>query len=128
APISRTAARISSRSRSQLPKTKCVWAGKRRTVAASSMSPQCRMSSAPARLTSWRACCTRSPRPWVSLTMAMRMAHPALPRRVGAPGDGLDQRLDEEVIAPGDRLVHAEALVQVIDAVQQDAFPARPAL
>jgi len=39
----------------------------------------------------------------------------------------LDQRLDEEVIAPGDRLIDAEPLVIMVDAVQQDALPLGPA-
>src|SRR5215471_8666525 len=51
---------------------------------------------------------------------------PELPGGFRLTRHGLYQRLDEEVIAPGDRFVHAETLVVMIDALHQDAFPLRP--
>src|SRR5208283_5438506 len=49
------------------------------------------------------------------------------PRRLGLSCGRLHQRLDEEVISPGHRLIYPQALVLVIDPVEQDSFPARPA-
>src|SRR5262245_3505968 len=53
-------------------------------------------------------------------------ARKKLPRRRRVAREGLDQRLDEEVIAPRDRFVHAELLVVVIHRVHEDALPLRP--
>src|SRR5438105_4820455 len=49
-----------------------------------------------------------------------------LPGCVGAASQGFHKGFDKEMVAPGDRLVHSQALVIMIEAVQQDAFPFRP--
>src|SRR5262245_5357947 len=138
------------RSLSQLPKTKCVVPGKSQTVSASSMSPQWRIRSTPRSSMSLSAISTVAYRLCVSLTTAIRIESSkgimwgripilpcpgrieilphASPRCFGLPRQHLHQRLDEEMIAPGDRLIHAQPLVIMIDAVEQDAFPLGPAL
>src|SRR5205814_782140 len=89
-PISLTAATSLSRSRSQLPNTKCVGTGlNSRTVSGDSMSPQWRTNSTRCSSNRRTASATASPRSWVSLTTPIRMStHPGpaavlgkLPRR-----------------------------------------------
>src|SRR5262245_7246279 len=92
-------------------------------VSTSSMSPQCNTCSTPR----WRSIAsarrTLTSLPCESLTMPIFMVH--LPRCLGPARARLDRGLDKEVVAPGHRLVHPQALVVVIDAVHQDALPLR---
>src|SRR5215211_2226718 len=104
------------------------------------MSPQWMTSSTPrvrnsasARSTDLMQPCESLRTPiFISGTLILRVDRCSVLRRTGqnAPTRGLavdrlDESLDEEVVAPGDRFVHPEPLVEVIDPVHHDSLPFR---